>query len=227
MDLQYDDRSTTTWTEPEPGPCPGTGSNRDEAETSRARETGRDALPLDDPERLGALLAGLRPRMDALALRLTRDPETARDVVQSAFEKVLRHGASFEGRSRVSTWIHRIVSNEALMWLRSERRRQEIHHDPVDPEQVAHPDPSAEPGERIDDHLARRRLHEAIARLPASDQEIVRECSLAGVSYEEYGARAGVHPSAIKSRAFRARRRLRELLAPAFAGARPAAEGAQ
>jgi RNA polymerase sigma-70 factor (ECF subfamily) len=175
---------------------------------------------------MGAILSDLRPRLDAVALRLTRDPETARDVVQSAFEKVLRHGVRFEGNSRVSTWIHRIVTNEALMWLRSERRRRGFHHDPVDPEQVSVPDPAGEPGDRLDRHHAQRRLHDAIESLPESDREIVRACSLAGLSYAEYGSRNGVHASAVKSRAFRARRRLRELLIPPERDARrPAGHG--
>jgi RNA polymerase sigma-70 factor (ECF subfamily) len=175
---------------------------------------GANVLPLDDPVRLGALFATLRPRLDAIALRLTRDPETARDVVQNAFEKVLRYGDRFEGNSRVSTWIHRIVTNEALMWLRSERRRREVHYDPIDPEQVSVPDPEGEPWDRLDRHHARQRLRDAIESLPEPDREIVRECGLAGLSYAEYGSRNGVHAAAVKSRAFRARRRLRDILIP-------------
>jgi RNA polymerase sigma-70 factor (ECF subfamily) len=91
-----------------------------------------DTLPTDDPERMGALLAELEPRMNAVALRYTRDPEVAGDVVQNACEKVLRHGSKFRGQSLVSTWIHRIVANEALMWLRSEGRRRTLHEDEPD-----------------------------------------------------------------------------------------------
>ena len=43
---------------------------------------------------------------------------------QNAFVKALRHREQFQGDAAPSTWIHRIVINEALMWLRSERRRR-------------------------------------------------------------------------------------------------------
>jgi RNA polymerase sigma-70 factor (ECF subfamily) len=208
-------------------PRPPAAEREPDTELITPAERRADALPLDDPEQMGALLSDLRPRLDAVALRFTRDPETARDVVQSAFEKVLRHGARFEGNSRVSTWIHRIVTNEALMWLRSERRRRSVHHDPVDPEQVSIPDPLGEPGDRLDRHHERQRLHDAIESLPESDREIVRACSLAGLSYAEYGSRNGVHTAAVKSRAFRARRRLRELLIPPESNAQRPAGHAQ
>ncbi len=81
------------------------------------------ALPHCDRGRLGALFRSLEPRLTAVALRITRDESTAQDVVQNAFEKALRHGHRFRGECLVSTWMHRIVANEALMWLRSERRR--------------------------------------------------------------------------------------------------------
>ena len=101
------------------GPLP-----RSQPARARAAPRIEHILPYDDPERLGELLRGLEPRMRAVALRVTRDGEAARDVVQAAYEKALRHGRKFRGGARVSTWLHRIVTNEALMWLRRERR----HH---------------------------------------------------------------------------------------------------
>ena len=101
-------------------PCPDTTAR------PATRLAAVDGLPMDDPEALGRLLLSLEPRLQAVATRITRNPETSRDVVQNAFEKVLRHGSRFEGQSRVSTWLHRIVTNEALMWLRSHRRRSEV-----------------------------------------------------------------------------------------------------
>ena len=86
-------------------------------------------LPLHDPVRMDALIRRLEPRLSAVALGVTRDPDAARDVVQNAFVKVLRHGDKFRGQARVSTWLHRIVTNEALMWRRSQSRRRE---DPLD-----------------------------------------------------------------------------------------------
>ena len=167
-------------------------------------------LPLHDREELGALLEGLGPRLEAVALRITRNPEHARDVVQNAFEKVLRHGARFQGQSRVSTWMHRIVANEALMWLRSQRRRAEV---PVPPEEeLCIASPAQSPAEPLDRCEEARELYRGLERLSPEDRDLLVHCALADESYAAYGARHGLHPGAVKSRAFRARRQLGALL---------------
>jgi len=169
-------------------------------------------LPMRDREKLGALLTRLEPRMAALALRYTRNPDSARDVVQNAFEKVLRHGGKFRGHARVSTWIHRIVANEALMWLRSERRRRdgrEASNADDWPQAVA---TTATPFDSLALRRQLERLRVGLRALSREERDIVRSCAFGGLSYGEFAARAGVHPAAVKSRAFRARRRLAAIL---------------
>jgi len=169
-------------------------------------------LPLRDPDRLGAVLAGLEPRLAAVALRYTRDPDAARDVVQNAFEKVLRHGGRFRGHSRVSTWIHRIVANEALMWLRSQRRRREERAASASDEWQNAVDTSATPFESLALQQQLECLRRALGALSREERDVVRSCAFGGLSYGEFAARAGVHPAAVKSRAFRARQRLAAML---------------
>jgi RNA polymerase sigma-70 factor (ECF subfamily) len=153
-------------------------------------------------------LAGLQPRLLAVALRITRDPESARDAVQAGLEKALRHRDSFRGEALLSTWVHRIVANEALMSLRSEQRRREV------PQETAGEisDPRLGAADRL---LARERralLRDGLTRLSALERDLLERCALSGWSYAEYSARTGTHVAAVKSRAFRARRRLRALL---------------
>jgi len=182
------------------------------AETTRPSE---HTLPLHDREQLGRLLASLEPRLRAVALRITRHPEHARDVVQNAFEKVLLHGERFQGQARVSTWLHRIVANEALMWLRSQRRRGEV---PVgvdgreDLEALLPADRADGPVERLLGRERARQLHRGLDRLAPDERDVVLSCALSDESYAAYGARTGLHPAAAKSRAFRARQRLGTLL---------------
>ena len=147
--------------------------------------------------------------MNAVALRYTRDPEVAKDIVQNAFEKVLRHGSKFRGQSLVSTWIHRIVVNEALMWLRSEGRHRTVHED--EPSVAAAlVDPGAGPEHLADTRQRKAQLFKLMNALSREERDVVLGCALGGASYAEYGARRGIHPAAVKSRAFRARRRLEE-----------------
>jgi len=165
-----------------------------------------------DPEVLGAMLKELEPRLTAVALRMTRDPAIAEDVVQNAFEKALRHGRRFRGDARVSTWMHRIVANEALMWLRGQRRRQSRLQPLADAEGEELADPRPGIHETVAGHQSLRRVWEGLGRLPAEEREVLLRCAVGGRSYGELGAECGVHPAALKSRAFRARRRLHAAL---------------
>lgn len=191
------------WNEPSEAPT---------TEPERAALPPENQLPLHDPEALGALFVRLEPRLRAVALRITRNPDATRDVVQDAFEKVLRHGHGFAGQSRVSTWMHRIVANEALMWLRRQRRRG-AHLDDLEVDALEQqPAPGPCPAERAAGRQRAARLARGLAALPCEDREVMLRCALAGESYADYGARTGAHPAAIKSRAFRARRRLAAFL---------------
>jgi RNA polymerase sigma-70 factor (ECF subfamily) len=192
----------------------GEDRRNDESEPTRPGAAGPAIavreLPLGDTERLGALLAALEPRLLSVAQGYTRDPDAARDVVQNAFEKVVRHGSRFRGGSRVSTWVHRIVVNESLMWLRTQRRRRE---DPAEERLAAAAvDRSPSPAELLERRQDVQRIRRGIGRLGHEDRDLVRRCALEGQSYAEYGRRRGLHPAAVKSRAYRARRHLADLL---------------
>src|ERR1700751_6011293 len=65
-------------------------------------------------------------RVFAVAFRITRNREDAQDVVQQSFWKAFLHLDSFQGKSSFSTWLTRIVMNEALMLLRKSRTRREV-----------------------------------------------------------------------------------------------------
>lgn len=179
---------------------------------SRRQGFAAELFPVGDHDRLGKLLAELEPRLGAVALRITKHPESARDVLQSAFEKAIRHGGAFQGRARVSTWLYRIVANEALMWLRTQRRRGELRGqvDPLELARIADPGPG--PAERLQQRERAERLHAGLGLLPAAERDVMLRCALADESYAEYSARTGAHPAAVKSRAHRARRRLGLLL---------------
>ena len=172
--------------------------------------------PPADPARPDALPSGeqlgpLRPRMEAVARRIVRSPDAAEDIVQNALEKALRGLPGFDGRARLSTWVHRIVVNESLMWLRTEsrrRRRVELASESgAEPER--HPDPDADPARPLDARERVAQLRAGLAALPPAEREVLERCALAGESYDAYARRAGIGAAAAKSRAYRARQRLR------------------
>lgn len=83
----------------------------DEALVERARRGGRDAET--------ALVLRLYPGVHALASRLLRDPEAARDAAQETFLRTFSRLSQFDGQHRFSAWVFRILVN----LIRDERRR--------------------------------------------------------------------------------------------------------
>ena len=82
-----------------------------------------------DDDAFATLVHQYGGRMLATARRLLRSEEDAKDAVQEAFVSAARAIDGFAGDARLSTWLHRIVMNTALMKLRSRRRRAE---EPID-----------------------------------------------------------------------------------------------
>ncbi len=66
------------------------------------------------------------------SLRMLHNKEDAEDVLQETFLSVIKNIKTFEGRSRLSTWIYRIATNAALMKLRSRKRVFETLDDTID-----------------------------------------------------------------------------------------------
>lgn len=177
-----------------------------ESEEKAARSALAASLPCDDPPRLGQLLSRLEPRLTAVALRLVRDPDAAADVVQEAFEKVLRSCHQFRGSAKPSTWMHRIVVNEAFLWLRRERRHAPSRLDPEDWAlafaSTDDPERSAAAREEL------TRLRRALGRLPAAERRLLTEPSLRGRAYMELARELQLSAGAARLRALRTRRRL-------------------
>jgi RNA polymerase sigma-70 factor (ECF subfamily) len=100
--------------------------------------------PIDETELLERLRAGDEAafeylvrtqagRLLAVARRILGSDEEARDAVQDAFLRAFRGLEGFEGGSRLSTWLHRIAVNAALMKLRTRRRKPEESLEPLLP----------------------------------------------------------------------------------------------
>ncbi|NJN64683.1 MAG: sigma-70 family RNA polymerase sigma factor [Acidobacteria bacterium] len=160
----------------------------------------------------GSLLAVLR--------RYLRDDAEAQDAVQDAFIAAFRSIDRFEGASKLSTWLHRIAINQALMRLRSRRRRPE---DPIDGllprfrEDGHQAEPALPwPGEGADELLVKAELRErvraAIDRLPETYRTVLLLRDIEGLSGEEAAVALGVTSTAVKVRLHRARQALRGLL---------------
>lgn len=180
-------------------------SGEDESETVSQLRRG-DAAAYE------ALVRAHGARMLAVARRLLRNEEEARDAVQEAFLSAFRGIERFRGGCRLSTWLFRIVTNVALMKLRSASRRPlESIEDlmPVFDADGHHVHRSTAPTDSAELQLIRSeqlaRMRAAIARLPAQYRSVVVMRDLLELSTAEVARTLGITDNAVKIRLHRAR----------------------
>jgi RNA polymerase sigma-70 factor (ECF subfamily) len=161
-------------------------------------------------------------RMLAVARRLLRDEEDARDAVQDAFISAFRSVASFRGECRLSTWLHRVVVNAALMRLRTERRRHEASIDDLlpsfraDGRHAAAVDPWPDVERALDHEETRATVRAAIARLPEAYRTVVVLRDIEDLDTATVARLLDSTPNAVKIRLHRARQALATSLTPVF-----------
>jgi RNA polymerase sigma-70 factor (ECF subfamily) len=160
-------------------------------------------------------------RMLSATRRILREDEDARDAVQDAFLLAFENLDGFAGGSRISTWLHRIAVNAALMKLRSRRSKREESIEPLLPRFL--PDGHREePGPAWDldtgDELDHRRriafVRAQIDRLPESYRTVLLLRDVEDFSTEEAARALGIGTDAVKMRLHRARQALRCLIDP-------------
>ena len=149
-----------------------------------------------------------RPRMHAVALRILANPDDAEDAVQDALLSAHRGLDRFRGSSRLSTWLHRIVVNAALMQVRSRGRRRESPLELTDA--LACPT-EWEPEPIAAERESAGRLLALIDELPRPYCEVLVLRSVRDLSMDQIARRLRLTPAAVKTRLHRARRALRNL----------------
>lgn len=163
---------------------------------------------------IGRALGDGYERLVAVARRVLRDEEEARDTAQDACVSALRACETFAHRAQPSTWLHRITVNAALMRRRTRRRRRE---EPVDAHDVA-PAAPAWTTPSAEDVVARAQLRavvqRAIASLPEQHRSVLELRDLRELDTSETAVALGLTPNAAKIRLHRARRALRAALMP-------------
>ena len=192
----------------------------------------------DDPALVAALRAGdnrvfesivraYGGRLLTVTRRILGNDDDAREAVHEAFVSAFRARHQFHGDARVSTWLHRIAVNAALMKLRTRRRKAEESIDALLPAFLAdghHVERFRSWAEPVDVALSRREtadaVRAAINRLPDTYRTVLLMRDIEGLSTEDTAAMLGISVNAVKIRLHRARMALRALIAPQFQEAR-------
>ena len=195
-----------------------------------------DKHPLPEDDLLDRLRAGEEQayeqvvrtysgRLLSTAKRFLDQEEDAQDAVQEAFISAFRNLDKFQGDSRLYTWLHRIVVNQALMKLRRKKRKPEKNIDDLLPRY-------SEAGERSElgqswavtyDTAAESRevgelVRAGINQLPEDYRHILMLRDLEGLNTAETAAVLDLTEAAVKTRLHRARMALKHILDPHMTG---------
>lgn len=147
-----------------------------------------------------------------LALRMVGNSEDAADMSQEAFIKAYNSLTSFRGDSKFSVWLYRIVSNVCLDYLRSRGRRQTVslstENDDGEDVEIDIADETQSPERLLDRRLTRDAVRRGLAALPPEHRQILLLREIQGLSYDEIADVLGIEAGTVKSRIFRARKKL-------------------
>jgi RNA polymerase sigma-70 factor (ECF subfamily) len=183
-----------------PADCDKGEERVSDALVERAKEGDRAALD--------ALLAGVRNRAMATALKILHNPDDAEDAVQEAFLKAWRCLPGFEGRSTFATWIHRIVSNASLDLLRRNAGKSEGTGSGEVPEAVVEQATLRTPESDLGSLEIQLLVRSAIAALPQAHRQAVELRELEDYSYLEIAEATHCPLGTVMSRLHHARQKL-------------------
>lgn len=142
-------------------------------------------------------------RLVRLSARIMGSVTEAEDVVQDAYVKAYNAlaGGQFDGRSSVTTWLHRIVVNASV-----DARRKRKH----DPDKQVDSQVPARAGASAEEAVALRELADWLGELPEDQRTALLLKTVEGMSSAEIGAVLGCSEGAVEQRLVRARASLRQ-----------------
>jgi len=145
------------------------------------------------------------PHIDAVVRRLCDDAELAADISQEVWMQIFRALPSYRGDSQFGTWAHRIAVNRTLNALRKIRRIARLE---VDIE-----DDSAMTEQDTDRTFVAESIEQAMRKLSPGARAVFVLHDIEGYTHGEIGEELGITSGGSKSQLFKARAKLKKLLA--------------
>lgn len=158
-----------------------------------------------DESALRALWVEHAPRIDAVVRRLVGDPDQAADIAQEVWIQIFRALPSWRGDSQFATWAHRIAVNRTLNALRTVRRLAKI--------EVVMEDDTVSVEEDPDRGFLAQSIDDAVQQLSPGARAVFVMHDVEGYTHEEIATELGITSGGSKSQLFKARAKLRRLLA--------------
>ncbi len=176
------------------------------------------ALRRRDKNALAEIFDRYSDRIYRLALSVLSDEQAADGVVQDTFMTLIERIDTFEGRSRLGTWLYRVAYNNALSRLRSLKPQLDL--DGFDEDDVPIPanlvDWQTTPEELLGSAEAMAEVSRAVETLNPALRAVFLLRDVEELSTQETADALGISPGAVKVRLHRARLALREALAGYF-----------
>lgn len=146
------------------------------------------------------------PHVDAVVRRLAGDPDLAEDIAQDVWIQIFRALPSWRGDAKFSTWVHRVAINRALNSLRRTRRLSSI--------ETGIEEDSAVVEQESERSMLAQTIEEATRQLSPGARTVFLLHDVEGFTHEEIATELGITAGGSKSQLFKARAKLRRLLAP-------------
>ena len=143
--------------------------------------------------------------IDAVVRRLCGDPELAADISQEVWMQIFRALPSYRGDSQFGTWAHRIAVNRTLNALRKIRRIANLEIDIQDDSAITEND--------SDRTFLAESIEQAMTKLSPGARAVFVLHDIEGYTHGEIGEELGITPGGSKSQLFKARAKLKKLLA--------------
>ncbi len=161
-----------------------------------------------DTEAFGVLVDRYQDTFAAYATQMTGSEQDAADIIQESLVRAYKSLRRCKDRSNFKGWLFRIVSNQCKTHLTKRRRRKT---EPLTGAAAGMAAPE-DAGARIEADEMRRKIEEALLRLPWDQREALILRYIEGLSLREMAAALSASQSALKMRLLRGRAALREEL---------------